>query len=352
MHPIFARMGRLVAYLLAWLALGVLLDVVLTRQGLAWFDTLVFLLPLLLVYAFICLSAWYVCRAMPLATSSVKSVLAASALAATIAGGLWIAITEVWLSMLGSLPSFASVADLYDEQTPFLFSAAVLVFLLVLSVHYVLLAFEAVREAEHHQLQLQVLTRDAELRALRAQIDPHFLYNSLNSISALTTADPPGARRMCLLLGDFLKNTLKVSALDRIPMADELALIDGFLGIEQVRFGSRLRVERNVDEGALQCRVPPLVLQPLMENAVAHGIARLIEGGVVRLTIARRGDRVSIVVENPRDPDDAPARKGGVGLDNVRRRLAATFPGSARMDATATDDQFRVDIELPCVEHD
>jgi hypothetical protein len=352
MHPIFARVGRLVAYLSAWLVLGVLLAAVLTRQGLAWFDTLLFLLPLLIVYAFICLSAWYVCRAMPLATSSVSSVLAASALAAIMAGGLWIALTEVWLSMLGSIPSFAAVADLYDEQTPFLFSAAVLVFLLVLSVHYVVLAFEAVREAERQQLQLQVLTRDAELRALRAQIDPHFLYNSLNSISALTTADPQGARRMCLLLGDFLRNTLKVSTLDRISMADELALADGFLSIEQVRFGARLVVERNIDESAGQCRVPPLMLQPLMENAVTHGIARMLDGGVIRLVIARQGDRVSIVLENPRDPDEAPPRRVGVGLDNVRRRLAATFPGSARMDAAAKDDRFRVEIELPCIEHD
>jgi LytS/YehU family sensor histidine kinase len=242
--------------------------------------------------------------------------------------------------------------DLFDQEAPLLFSAAVLVFLLVLSVHYVVLAFEAVRDAERHQFELQVLTRDAELRALRAQIDPHFLYNSLNSISALTTVDPPGARRMCLLLGEFMRNTLKVSMLDRIPLSDELALADGFLGIEQVRFGARLRVERAIDASASACRIPPLVLQPLMENAVAHGIARMIDGGVIRLAIARKGDRVTILVENPRDPDEPPRRGAGVGLDNVRRRLAAAFPGSARMDAAQTPDGFRVELELPCVEHD
>ena len=119
-----------------------------------------------------------------------------------------------------------------------------LLFLLALAVHYVLIAFEAAREAERRQLELEVLTRDAELRALRAQIDPHFLYNSLNSISALTGSDAPGARRMCLLLGEFLRDTLDVGARQRIPLADELALAERFLSIEQVRFGSRLRVER------------------------------------------------------------------------------------------------------------
>jgi hypothetical protein len=351
MHPIFARAGRLAAYLGAWLAFGVLLSIVLTRQGLAWTDAAILLLPVLVVYAFICLSAWYVCRATPLGTSGVGRVLATSAVAAVTAGGIWIGLSEGWLSIIGSGASPDAAIDLFRQQTPLLFSAAVLVYLLVISVHYVVLAFEAVREAERHQLELQVLTRDAELRALRAQVDPHFLYNSLNSISALTTLDPNGARRMCLLLGDFMRNTLRVSSLERIPMADELLLVDGFLSIEQVRFGKRLRIEREVDDSAAQCRVPPLVLQPLLENAVAHGIARLIDGGVVRLAIARRGDRLSIVVENPFDPDDVPARRSGVGLDNVRRRLAATFPGSARMDAGAAGGRFRVELDLPCIDH-
>jgi LytS/YehU family sensor histidine kinase len=279
-------------------------------------------------------------------------VLSASAVAALSAGILWIALSEAWLSILQPFPALAAVSDAFEQQTPFLFSAAVLLFLLVLSVHYVALAFEAVREAERQQLQLQVLTREAELRALRAQIDPHFLYNSLNSISALTTLDPQGARRMCLLLGDFMRNTLRVSSREWIPMAEELALVDGFLDIEEVRFGPRLSVERDIDDAALQCRVPPLVLQPLVENAVSHGIARLLAGGVVRLAIARSRERMSIVVENPFDPDDVPARRNGVGLDNVRRRLAAAFPGSARMDAGADGSRFHVRLELPCIDHD
>ena len=157
---------------------------------------------------------------------------------------------------------------------------------------------------------------------------------------------------MCLLLGDFLRNTLNVSALDRIAVRDELALVDRFLGIEQVRFGSRLRVERHVDESVSNCRVPPLILQPLVENAITHGIAGLLEGGVIELAIARRDGRMSIVIENPRDPDARSERGGGVGLENVRRRLAVSFPGEARMDAGATADRFRVEIDLPCISDD
>ena len=352
MHPVLARVERIVAYLASWIVLAALLATVVSQQGLPWLDALLFVLPPLIVYAFICLSAWYVCRAMPLATSRVPSVLTAAGLAATMAGGLWVVLTQAWLSLLRSFSSLAPTADRYDDLTPLLFAASILLFLLVLAIHYVVLAFEAVRDAERQQLEAQILTRDAELRALRAQIDPHFLYNSLNSISALTTADPPGARRMCLLLGEFLRKTLNVSTLDRIAVSDELALTDGFLSIEQVRFGERLRVERAVDAAAVTCRVPPLLLQPLIENAITHGIARLLDGGVIRLNIERRDGRLSIVLENPRDPDEPARGRIGVGLDNVRRRLAATFPGAARMDASASPDRFRVEIDLPCVDHD
>ena len=337
MHPILARLERLAGYLALWCAIGILVSAVLTRQGLSWPEALVQALPPLLVYSFVCLSSWYVCRAMPLTTSGVPGVLTASALAAFVGGVLWLMLNEIWLGTLESMPQTASITTRFRGQVPFLFAVSVMLFLLVLSVHYVVLAFEAFRTAERQQLELQVLTRDAELRALRAQVNPHFLYNSLNSISALTGSDPPAARRMCLLLAEFLRTTLRVSTQERIPLAEELTLVDRFLSIEQVRFGARLQVERSIDESALECQVPPLVLQPLLENAVGHGIAGLIDG-----------DRLVIAVENPRDPDAVPRARSGVGLENVRKRLSIVFGGAARMDAVQSPGGFRVAIDLPC----
>jgi len=352
MHPILARAERIASYLSAWLIVAVLLSVVLTRQGLTWAAALTLLLPICLVYAFVCLSAWYVCRATPLTTSSAMRVLASSALAAVMASGAWIALARTWMSALGAAVSFGPTPDQYDRHEPLLFASGVLLFLLALTVHYLLLAFEFARQAERRQLQLEVLSRDAELRALRAQLDPHFLYNSLNSISALTTVDPAGARRMCMLLADFLRDTLAISVRDRIPLEEELALTDRFLGIEQVRFGERLQVERHVDAAAARCRVPPLLLQPLVENAVTHGIAGLVEGGVIRLDVSRDQNRIAIAIENPRDTDaPLPARRG-VGLDNVRQRLTTMFGSDARIDARADQGRYRVELALPCFTDD
>jgi LytS/YehU family sensor histidine kinase len=153
---------------------------------------------------------------------------------------------------------------------------------------------------------------------------------------------------MCLLLAEFLRTTLHVSMKHRITMAEELALAEKFLDIEQVRFGARLQVERAIDENALECQVPPLVLQPLLENAIGHGIAGMVDGGTIRLDVVRHGDRLSVIVENPRDPDAMPRKRGGVGLENVRKRLALVFGGAARVDAAASPTGFRVALDMPC----
>jgi len=347
MHPVFGQPGRLVAYVIGSMLVGLFLAGALTRQGLQWVEALTVMLPASLVYAFVCLSAFYVCLAAPLRTSHVTRVLASSGLAAAIASTFWLLIVRVWYAVLDVMPGGGFDSVRLAPQIPFLFTAGVLLFLLSLAVHYVMLAFDAARDAERRQLHAEVLARDAELAALRAQIDPHFLYNSLNSINALTSTDPAGARRMCLMLGDFLRQTLSVGSQAWIPLADELALAERFLDIEQVRFGARLRVERRADEAACGCLVPPLLLQPLVENAVTHGIAHLLDGGVVRLEVARHNGIVSIAIENPRDTE-VRLTGPGLGLQNVRRRIAAQFGEQGRMDARAGEQSFRVELNVPC----
>ena len=203
------------------------------------------------------------------------------------------------------------------------------------------------QEAQKQALEMQILAREAELRSLKAQIDPHFLFNSLNSISALTAIDPAKARKMCQLLADFLRMSLAIGTKTLIPLVDEIALVSNYLAVEQIRLGPRLKVEKEIEDSCHGCRVPPLLLQPLIENAVHHGIAGLLEGGTVRIYCQKRGERLNVAIENPIDSDaSAPAGKG-IGLENVRSRLATFYGSEARLELRRGKSSFRVEISLP-----
>ena len=188
--------------------------------------------------------------------------------AAILATGLWVAFGHMIAAAIG--------CTRFRLAIPSVMVVGLLLYVVSVALHYALLAVEQSRESE-------IQARDAELRALKAQINPHFLFNSLNSITALTTVDPARAREMCIRLSDFLRNTLGLGERESISWREELALSRAYLEVEQVRFGSRLQVEIDVDEACSDCMVPPLVLQPLIENAVKHGIATMVDGGLIRV---------------------------------------------------------------------
>jgi LytS/YehU family sensor histidine kinase len=274
-------------------------------------------------------------------------VLATHLVAALLTSSTWVFLGGVLVRVLALVPRFAVVPALYGTQVPALFAAGMLLYFLYAALHYVLLAFEESRAAERREAELAVLARDAQLESLKAQIQPHFLFNSLNSISALTASDPSKAREMCLLLADFLRASLAVGERKSISIEEELALARKYLAVEQVRFGRRLSVEEDLADSGRSCMVPPLLLQPLVENAVRHGIASSVEGGVIRLEARRAASRLRILVENPYDPEAPPHRGAGIGLSNVRRRLHARYGAEALFAAKRLEDRYLAVISLP-----
>jgi hypothetical protein len=349
MHPILARGSRLALYLGLWLLVAALLAALLASQGaLGWGESVLVAVPAALAYAFVCLSAWYVSRSMPLVTTGAVRIVATAITASLVSSGIWLIVARGWVELFVRGGGRFDVGRAFPALRVLIFGFGVLIYLLSLAVSYLIAAFEDSQEAERRTLQLQVLAREAELRSLRAQIDPHFLFNSLHSISALTTADPAAARRMCVLLGEFLRESVAVGALDRISVARELRLVDHFLAVERVRFGDRLQVEIESRDAA-DCLVPPLVLQPIVENAVTHGVAHVLEGGSVRVSATRNGGVLSLVVENPCDPGRPAGTGTGVGLANVRARLRAVHELDAGIVAGENGGVWRVEITMPAV---
>jgi len=351
MHPLLAGRLRSALYFGLWLGMGVALAtlLVLLEPRPIWHAVL-FVGPLTAIYASICLSAWYVCRSHPLGTTEPARLIVGLAISALQASVIWVGIGGLWALALSRFAHIGPDRAGILRDLGVLFVAAVVLYGQSIAVHYVLLAFESARVAERRVLESQVTAREAELRALRAQINPHFLFNSLNSISALAGSQPENARRMCQLLGDFLRLSLALGARERVAFAEELALAERYLAIEQVRFGARLGVETEIEPGARACLVPPLLIQPLIENAVKHGVADRVEGGVVRIEAQRKEGALVIGVENPRDPEAPPRRGQGLGLQNVRQRLQALDPQHSRVDVFSGPEHFRVRVTLPAVE--
>jgi len=318
-----------------------------TLGNLSWINSTALGVPLALFSLFIPLAAGYVCKFTPLDRSVLWRTALTHLMAAQVLSFLWTLIASPFARALSYIPQFQGLDKQFAPDLWIIYVTGSLVYLMSIAFRYVVIAQEAARAVELRAVETSMLARDAELRALRAQINPHFLFNSLNSISALTSIEPARAREMCLLLADFLRLTLGMGEKHVIRFSEELELLDKFLAIEKVRFGERLHMEQNIQEETKRCQIPALLLQPLLENAVSHGIASMADGGRIRLHAEIQEGRLGIVVENDRDDEAPPRRKNGVGLKNVRSRLEARYGQDATFRIEPSEDRFRVSMTLP-----
>ncbi len=188
---------------------------------------------------------------------------------------------------------------------------------------------------------------EARLQALQARIRPHFLFNSLNAVLALIRSDPRRAERTLEDLADLFR-ALMSDGRSLVRLADEIALIERYAAIEQLRLGERLRMSWDMDQAPVDALLPPLLLQPLLENAVYHGVEPGTGIGDVLVRIERRGNRVHVRIENPAQEIGAGARAGNhMALDNIRERLMLFFDADARLETKVDGGRYRVDIDMP-----
>jgi two-component system sensor histidine kinase AlgZ len=340
MHPILKSKNGFLLYLAAWIPFALLFGLMLSVTAhLHWLESASITVPLIFVLVFVCLSPWYTCRGLPLRSTPPWKLVTTHLVAAMCVSAAVLVIARLLIFALNRV--FPKLDERFHLALPVLAGMVVLIYLLSIALHYVLFAVESSRHAE-------ILSREAELKALKAQVNPHFLFNSLNSISALTTTDPAKAREMCIRLSEFLRTSLRLGERTSVPFAEELALTRTYLDVEQVRFGQRLRVSQSFESGCTECDVPPLLVQPLIENAIKHGIATLVEGGEISMIGTRTREVVRIVIENPFDPDAPEVRKNGFGLISVRNRLYARYGDAARMDIQVERNHYRVILTVPC----
>ena len=237
----------------------------------------------------------------------------------------------------------AHALEVYRRSFPALMITVWWKYWVFMGLYYAFDYHRRFREREVAAAQLETQLATAHLQALRMQLNPHFLFNALHSAAMLTMIDPDGAHRVLVQLSALLRTTLDRSSAAEVPLAEEIDFVDRYLAIERIRFQDRLRVEMTIDDDALSANVPNLILQPLVENAVRHGIARRTNAGALTIRGTRRGAALVLEVE-----DDGPGlpggwslaspKGGGVGLTNVRSRLEGLYGHEGRLELLTPAD--------------
>lgn len=262
-----------------------------------------------------------------------------------------IVIIAIWLSL-----SYFSLVYLYEKSTyvqflneslPWRAVTGVFYYLLFIFFYYMILYYEDLQDKLQIEVELQSLVKEAELNALKSQINPHFLFNSLNSISSLTITDPDKAQEMVIQLSDFLRYSLSHDKNEKASLKQEFENLQRYLDIEKIRFGKRLNFIEHIPEKCINFEIPNMILQPLIENSIKHGVYNSTEEVQVELSCKENDEYVVIEITNYYDPDAIKKVGQGIGLSNIRKRLQLIYQRQDLLETIAEKMVFRAVLKIP-----
>ena len=345
-HPILKKNKNITIYLLVWFSI-----IAAYQANLSWgiglelkialADNLVFNIFLLGLG----LSLWY-----PAKYISVEKNALAKIFLTHIFGGILISI--IWLTLGYYLVnSLVTITENYSEfflsTLPWRFLISVLYYFLFTAFYYLVIYYSDYQERSIREAELKNLVTQAELKSLKFQINPHFIFNSLNSMSALTVIDPEKAKNMILKLADFLRYTLASNERQTTSLNEELKNIRLYLEIEKVRFEDKFEFEEEIEKECVNVKVPSMILQPLFENAIKHAVYEALEKVILNLTAKIKNGFMEIKVENNFDGDAS--TKSGTGIDNIKNRLELIYNRKDLINITKKKNLFSVTLYIPTI---
>jgi len=345
-HPITGKRRSVLIYSLVWLVIAGI------QGGSYWylerFSAAVYIAdPLVsnLTFGVLGLLAWYPTRYIPFQRHTPVYSLLAHVVAGLLVLATWMSVSVGILNLVFTNDSL--YLDFLNRSLVFRGTLGVLVYLVLVLVYYLGSSAQKLQERTRQEERLKNLVREAELSMLKSQINPHFLFNSLNSISSLTMSSPDEARDMIIRLSDFLRYSLKHRENEFVPLREEIGRMKDYLAIEKIRFGEKLHYEFNVSGACEDFPVPTMIFQPLFENAIRHSVYESTEPVMVSFDCRPDKDVMRTTVVNDYDPG-MPSRRGtGVGLQNVKQRIDLVYDGQGVMNWKGTDGRFEVTILFP-----
>ncbi len=345
-NPILSKRLGIVVFILWW-----------TIAALAQFSTLyVFYdLPLSLSvvdsfvfnlsFALFSIGIWYWVRYTDFEKQKVLNIILNHVIAATLCILLWVTTSSFILKNIFS--DEINYNNFLRTSMPWRIAIGTFYYILSGLIYYLIIYVQNFREQTMRDSEVKSLARDAELNWLKHQINPHFLFNSLNSISSLTMSNPEKAQEMVIRLSDLLRYSLKQSSQSLVTINDEISNCIKYLDIEKVRFGKRLNYSIHAPDSVMQFQVPAMILQPLFENAIKHGIATTAEPGEVNAIFEMNQNTLKIIINNTMSSETQTSKGMGVGLVNIARRLSLLYGMNDLIQTKSTENIYTVEVIIP-----
>jgi len=342
-HPFISNPKLLIGYGVFWtLAAAALIFVATVINDMPLVVALTEVITFILLYAVIGAAIWYVIKYSTLEDTSVIRIISAHLIAATIIVLLWIYIGAVLIKI------FRPQAEDWLEQA--MVTRAVsgyMAYIGFVIFFYAVNYYYAFKEKSKNETRLKALVKEAELHALKSQINPHFLFNSLNSISSLTMTDPAKAQEMVINLSQLMRYSLKHDQDEKVSFEQELENNKLYLSIEKVRFGKKLNPVFAVEKDCLKAKIPNMILQPLYENAIKYGVYETTEPVDVITHCQKNGDALEVTISNAYDKNVISKKGEGIGLRNIRDRLQVIYGNPHLLKVVDKNNEFTVTLTIP-----
>ena len=345
-HPVLQNRVRLIVWWLVWIFLG-LGQSFLFYFAYGSFTRLIIpdMIVSFIIYSGISLVLWYPFSFFNSSIAKVSILISNLIVTGAIVVTGWVLVTKYIVMLI--LPDSTGYQAYWDGTFPYRVGSGVFIYGLVVLTYYLFESVSSLSEKKAREAKLESLVKETELKMLRSQINPHFLFNSLNSVSSLTVTDPEKARTMIVKLSEFMRYALARKDEQPVTLQSELDNLRLYLDIEKVRFGDRLSIEENIDPGCLRATLPVMLLQPLYENAIKHGVYESTKKVTIKTSVTFSGEYIEIEIFNNFDSEASPAKGTGTGLLNVTRRLELLYGNRATLKTEKQNDSFKVTIYVP-----
>jgi len=348
MHPAFRSGKDMIVAGLLWSPVAfwtIFLHRTLSGSDLS--SSAILLVPPMILLLGIAISVWYICKGLPFEKGNILYFIVRHSLTMIMILAVWLGVSSGYSGLLNENFASGNWSELFSSSLPLLTGTGIFTYLLSILIYYLFLANERIRAAEKEILQKQLEASRSELEALKTTIHPHFLFNTLNLISPLIKRSPSQASELISHLSEFLIYSFEHSIKTKSTLRDEIEHIKNYLGVEKFRLGDRLETEFKLQKGTSDIQVPPLILLPVVENSVKHGISQLLEGGNIRIETIIKEEHLVIIVSNPYEENAKKPRGRGHGLNNLKKRLKLYYKGEGGILTGKKESFFKVKIFIP-----